>query len=174
MQALLGYHGHGGMATSSRRSFSICAAASCEASVRFGTVSEIPRDACLCSTFLASASEAAEELCDSCHRVVEGFYEEWTRVMMDQQSSIQQRQGGSEPPAVTYNDETEAMVRSAYIHWARHALWLSHAAKSLLIMFALMPHDGTATGAGLLRQQGHIQRRVQRQRDHWLPGDFQG
>eukprot|EP00873_Tetraselmis_striata_P021909 jgi/Tetstr1/442173/TSEL_030324.t1 len=63
------------------------------------------------STFLASASEAAEELCDSCHRVVEGFYEEWTRVMMDQQSSIQQRQGGSEPPAVTYNDETEAMVQ---------------------------------------------------------------
>jgi hypothetical protein len=45
--------------------------------------------------------------------VVEGFYEEWTRVMMEQRGAIHQRSGGNEPPAVTYNDDTEAMVRAA-------------------------------------------------------------
>ena len=50
--------------------------------------------------------------CDACSTVLEEFYGSWVTTMMKQVNSAEARGGGSAPPAVTYNDDTEAMVQS--------------------------------------------------------------
>jgi FK506-binding protein 2 len=50
--------------------------------------------------------------CDACSTVLEEFYGSWVTTMMRQVNKAEARGGGSAPPAVTYNDDTEAMVQS--------------------------------------------------------------
>ena len=50
--------------------------------------------------------------CDACTTVLEEFYGSWVTSMMKQVNQAEARGGGSAPPAVTYNDDTEAMVQS--------------------------------------------------------------
>ena len=50
--------------------------------------------------------------CDACSTVLEEFYGSWVTTMMKQVNQAESRGGGSAPPAVTYNDDTEAMVQS--------------------------------------------------------------
>ena len=49
--------------------------------------------------------------CDACSTVLEEFYGSWVTTMMRQVGAAEVRGGGSAPPAVTYNDDTEAMVQ---------------------------------------------------------------
>mmetsp|Transcript_31888 Transcript_31888/g.90567 ORF Transcript_31888/g.90567 Transcript_31888/m.90567 type:complete len:395 (+) Transcript_31888:233-1417(+) len=51
------------------------------------------------------------EYCDGCLLVVEHFYERWTETMTKQLSQAKQTPGGDKPPAITYNEDTEAMVQ---------------------------------------------------------------
>ena len=53
--------------------------------------------------------------CDACSTVLEEFYGAWVTTMMRQVGTAEARSGGSAPPAVTYNDDTEAGMGGGYL-----------------------------------------------------------
>ena len=46
------------------------------------------------------------------HSFVEEFFEGWLRMLKAQNNKVEVKDGGSSAPALTYNDETEAAVRT--------------------------------------------------------------
>uniref|UniRef100_A0A061RUR4 peptidylprolyl isomerase n=1 Tax=Tetraselmis sp. GSL018 TaxID=582737 RepID=A0A061RUR4_9CHLO len=88
---------------------------------------------------ISSRSHAAipeELLCDSCLLMVEGFFERWTEMMSLQLNRATVQAGGDKPPAITYNDDMEAMVQefcnSAPINSDRVAGFVQPACKEIM------------------------------------------
>lgn len=73
-------------------------------------------------------------MCDACEAFVEKFFEGWVKTMMHQQRSgkVEQKDGGSRMPAITYNDETEAYVQGFCRNRTSSAFTAPSAAQHLL------------------------------------------